>query len=188
MTGTFSIRFDFARPPDPRAIAEILGRSSFATLNRVSGRQRDRWRDLAARDAATFERYLANGDYDAVALDSKGKDLVASTEIETSLRDRPESPTAMFGYVVMPAAPIEDICALALALGVAAGFIAFEPSYGHAHRLAIGASRPMEREGLGDARWQGRRARDWHADQLATKVASVEWGAVPRGWPRDRAR
>lgn len=34
----------------------------------------------------------------------------------------------------------------------------------------------MEREGLGDERWRGRRARDWYGDQLATKIASVEWG------------
>lgn len=94
----------------------------------MSGRQRDRWKDHAASDAATIERYLASSDYDAVSIDPKGRDLVASAEIETSLRNRPESSTAMFGYVVMPTASIDDICALAVALDVAAGFIAFEPS------------------------------------------------------------
>ncbi|HEY0252304.1 MAG TPA: hypothetical protein VGC41_12305, partial [Kofleriaceae bacterium] len=176
MSNTFSIRFDFACPPDARRVAEVLARPSFRSLDRISGRVRDRWSDHVPSNAETIASYLANGTYDAVSLDSKGAELVASAEIETSLRNRNESLTAMLGYVVLPNANIDDVCALAVALDVSAGFIALEPSYGQAHRLAVGASRPKERDGLGDERWRGRRARDWYADQIETKVATVEWG------------
>ncbi len=67
-------------------------------------------------------------------------------------------------------------CELAAALQAGAGFVAAEPTYGLAHKLSIGASRPKERRGLSELRQRGRRARDWKSELLATQLATVEWG------------
>lgn len=184
MTATFAVRLDAARilQEDPGAamrIAEILSHPSFASLDRVAGRTKDRWMDRMPRSEETIGTYLAAPQFDAVSFESKGTELVASAEIETSLRSRTAGPTTLVGYVVCPVGAsverfVDDICDLAATFGTGAGFIAVEPSYGQAHRLAVGASRPREREGLSEDRQRARRARDWKSELLATKVAAVE--------------
>ncbi|MGN6108801.1 MAG: hypothetical protein ACTHU0_27090, partial [Kofleriaceae bacterium] len=188
MGATYSIRLDFGRVlhDDMRgaqAIADILAHPCFSNLDRVSARHNDRWTKYAKRTSQLLAQHLTDSSCDAVSLDTRrGRGLVASAEIESSLRTRAPSTTSLLGYVVLPVegtdptSTTKSICELAAALRAAAGFIAAEPDYGRAHRLAVGASRPKGRDGLAALRQRGRRARDWKSEQLATKIAAVEWG------------
>ena len=57
-----------------------------------------------------------------------------------------------------------------------AGFVAVEPTYGLAHRIAIGQSIPKDRVGLSAQRIAERRVRDFKSEQLDTRLAGLEWG------------
>lgn len=108
MTPTLSVRLDFSRElvKDDRGakhVADILSRPSFSALERVSGRQKDRWAKHVKKSSELIEQYVTDAAHDAISLDTKrGPELVASAEIETGLRGRATSPTALIGYVVMP--------------------------------------------------------------------------------------
>ncbi len=188
MSATFAVRLDFGRVilgdrEGAHRVAEILSKGPFSALERVSGRHNDHWATYGKTTAQIIEQHLSDPTFDAVSLQTKsGSELIASAEIETSLRARTSSPTALVAYITLPVdgtethAAILSICELAEALQTGAGFISVEPDYARAHRLAIGNSRPKERSGLSELRQRGRRARDWKSEQVGSKLATVEWG------------
>lgn len=187
---TLAIRLDYglvvsARPAVAREVATVLSRPVFARhLIRVSARRNDRWVDHAFGSIDTIEARLIDPRNESACLDNgRDGDLTATAEIQCGSFVRPKGPAAtrFMAYVAMPfvADDLEDVldgvCALAKILDVAAGFITLEPSYGLAHRAAIGGSEPVARSGLSERRTADRRAREWRDDELTSRVV-VEWG------------
>jgi hypothetical protein len=195
MSGTIAVRIDYGRSllddgAASKAVGEVLSRPCFSAFHRVSGRTKDRWSKHAEANAERNTRYLSDPAIDAVSLETKREDhLAASAEIENGLHGRsPSSPaTGMQGYVVIPfaASNIEAVVKgasdLAVALQAGAGFIALEPDYRAAKRLALNASRPQGRDGVSDDRLIARRGRAWKSDLIATHIAAVEWGTFLGG-------
>lgn len=191
-TPSLAVRLDYGTPlvgsPDSaRAVADVLVRPCFRELNRLSARRKDRWSKHAEPSAQTIAEYLTDASNDAISLDTRrGQELVASAEIENGVgrEAAPVSATRLQAYLAIPYAAsdleavLSGICDLASALGAAAGFVALEPDYGHAHRAAVSASRPKERTGLSEQRFRERRARLRYADRIGTELAGVEWGTV----------
>ncbi|MEO7732414.1 MAG: hypothetical protein ABIY55_15705 [Kofleriaceae bacterium] len=172
-------------PRASRAVAEVLVRPCFVELSCLSARRKDRWSKHAKPSVELISAYLADASNDAISLDTKrGGELVAGAELDNGV-GRPDAPvlaTRLAAYVVVPfvaaqlAEVVAGVCDLAAVLHAAAGFIALEPSYGLAHRVAVGGSRPKERVGLSPQRFRERRGRGHYDDRLATELAGVEWG------------
>ena len=189
MTQTLAIRIEHGvrlaeTPAAARSLAAILIRPCFAELARLSGRNKDRWSRQRKPDADAIVTYLLDASLDAIALDTpRSGDLVASAEIENGSRVRDMAPpeTRHSIVIALPLVPVEldavirSICELAGVVHAAAGFVALEPTYGLAHRVAVGGSRPKERPGISQQRFRERRGRGRHEDRLATELASVEW-------------
>jgi hypothetical protein len=190
MSSHLAIRLDhgttISREPDvARRVAQILTRPALAVLARVSARERDRWSKHAPATAETIEQYLTNEANDSVALDN-GRDgeLTASAEIESGPHLNVKAPPAVrfIAYLVLPyeAARLEEVLTaafdLATTMRATAGFVAVEPTYGLAHRVAIGQSIPKDRVGLSAQRIAERRVRDFKSEQLDSLLAGLEWG------------
>lgn len=188
--GSLALRLDYGEAPvsSPsvaRAVAEVLVRPCFAELNRLSARSKDRWSKHTKPSVELIAAYLTDPANDAISMDTKrGAELVAGAEIDNGI-SRPNAPvpqTRLAAYVAVPFVAAEldayvaSACDLAAALRAAAGFVALEPSFGLAHRVAVGGSRPKERLGLSQQRFRERRGRGHYDDRLATELAGVEWG------------
>jgi hypothetical protein len=190
MSSHLAIRLDhgttIARAPEvAHRVAQILTRPALAALARVSARQKDRWSKHAPATAETIEKYLTTEANDAVALDNgRAGELTASAEIESGPQLNVKAPPAVrfMTYLVVPydASTLEDVLTatfdLAAAVRATAGFVAVEPSYGLAHRTAVGQSIPKDRVGLSPQRIAERRVRDFKNEQLDTGLAGLEWG------------
>jgi len=189
---TLAIRLDYglvvsARPAVAHEIATLLSRPVFAKhLARVSARRNDRWVDHAFVSIDAIEARLIDPRNESACLDNgRDGDLTATAEIQCGSFLRPKAPAATryMAYIVVPfvADDLEDVidgvCELAKVVDAAAGFITLEPSYGLAHRAAIGGSEPVARIGLSDRRIGDRRAREWRDDELSSRVV-VEWGLL----------
>jgi len=172
-------------PAEARAVAEVLVRPCFATLSRVSGRQKDRWSRHGEPSVEAIASYLTDPSFDAVSLDTKrGQEIVATAQVDNGV-GRPGAPvpeTRCAATIAMPYASAEleavvaSVCDLARTVRAAAGFIALEPTYGFAQEVALGGSRPRERVGVSEQRFRERRGRGHYDDRLATELAGVEWG------------
>ena len=111
-------------------------------------------------------------------------ELTASAEIESGPDLNVKAPPAVrfIAYLVLPyeAARLEEVLTaafdLATTMRATAGFVAVEPTYGLAHRIAIGQSIPKDRVGLSAQRIAERRVRDFKSEQLDTRLAGLEWG------------
>lgn len=187
VSSMLAVRLDFERviagdATTAHRLAELLDRTSFSVFERIAGRIKDRWSKYVPRTGDGLVQHLLDPTLDAVSMESKGKDLIAAAEVQTRLRNREPGPTALHAHVVcpMPAdgidAFIDGVCGVAAALETGAGFVAMEPTFGLAHRIAVGSSRPKERDGLSPLRQCGRRARDWKSELIGTKLATLEWG------------
>ena len=191
-TPSLAVRLDYGaalagEPAIAREVAAILMRPCFAALSRLSARHKDRWSKHAKPSTESIASYLADASNDAVSLDTKrGQELVASAELENGVgrEAAPVPATRLQAYLAIPyvaddlKAVVMGILDLAAVLQAAGGFIALEPNYGLAHRAAIAASRPKERNGLSEQRFRERRARLRYADRISKELAGVEWGTV----------
>jgi hypothetical protein len=184
---TLAIRLDFAAVlVDDRhrceAVAEVLVRPCFAELERVSAHRGDRWIEHAEKSAAKIVEILQDRGNRAVAFDTKrNRQLVASGEIQNGTQDRAQSLTRFSAELVFPTPAdikeaMDSVLELAGWLQAGAGFVAVEPSYDLAHHVALGGSQPKLRPGLSERHAIERRGRDWHYQELATKLAGPEWG------------
>ncbi len=188
--GSLALRLDYGdalvgSPSAARAVAEVLVRPCFAALNRLSARHKDRWSKHTKPSVEIIVAYLTDPANDAISMDNKrGAELVAGAEIDNGI-SRPNAPvpqTRLAAYVAVPFVAAEldayvaSACDLAAALRATAGFVALEPSFGLAHRVAVGGSWPKERPGLSQQRFRERCGRGHYDDRLATKLAGVEWG------------
>ena len=110
--------------------------------------------------------------------------MTATAEVASGHNINLKSPTAtrFMTYLALPFEPpqLEGVlaaaCELAATFGVVAGFVSAEPSYGLAHRAAIGHSIPKERTGLSEHRLRERRLRDYKSELIDTRLAGIEWG------------
>ncbi len=190
MSSHLAIRLDhgttISREPDvAHRVAQILTRPALAALSRVSAREKDRWSKHAPATAETVELYLTNETNDSIALDNgRSGELNASAEIESGphLNAKALRAVRFIAYLVLPydAAKLEEVLTaafnLATAIRATAGFVAVEPTYGLAHRTAIGQSIPKDRVGLSAQRIAERRVRDFKSEQLESRLAGLEWG------------
>lgn len=107
---------------------------------------------------------------------------MADAEIRNGARGTNGGATRFDSQLVFPVDPttveptISAVCELADALDVGAGFVAVEPTYHHAHRLALGLSKPPARRGVSTRRRIERRGRDWHQWDRERLLAGPEWG------------
>jgi hypothetical protein len=173
------------QPRAAHAVGEILVRPCFGKLRRLSARRRDRWSKYTKPSAEQIAAYLGDVSNDAISLDSgRSGELVAGAEIENGVGREAARvfATRLQGYIVVPHTPgdieavVTGVCDLASVLGVSAGFIALETSYGLAHRAVVMGSRPKERVGLSQQRLRERRGRHHYDDRLVAELAGVEWG------------
>lgn len=184
----FAIRLDFGLslrdgPAAARKVGEILARPCFASLDRVSGRWKARRHKHAKLSADTITAYLLEPKYDAVSLDNRGKELLASGEVENGYRNRTTEPAAtrFFAFLAIPfddahvAATLQGVRDLAAAIEAGAGFVALGPNHGLASDVAH-EGLPKAHPGLSDRRTRERKARPWKWDLLDTHLAGVEWG------------
>lgn len=190
MSSHLAIRLDhgttISREPDvAHRVAQILTRPALAVLARVSAREKDRWSKHAPATAETIEQYLTNETNDSIALDNgRAGELTASAEIESGphLNVKAAPAVRFIAHLVLPydAAKLEEVLTaafdLATTIRATAGFVAVEPTYGLAHRIAIGQSIPKDRVGLSAQRIAERRVRDFKSEQLDTRLAGLEWG------------
>ncbi len=190
MSMHIAIRLDhgttIARSPEvARRIAAAITRPELSILSRVSARKLDRWSKHTPATPESIERYLLDLENDSVALDNgRAGELTATAEIESGINaNLKASPLVRYmAYIAVPleSAQFEGVLGaafdVATAVSATAGFVTTEPTYGLAHRTAIGHSIPMERPGLSDQRIRERRVRDFKNEQLDTRLAGVEWG------------
>ena len=190
MATTLAIRLDYGialvdHPDAAHRIGEIIARSCFAVLQRTSVRKLDRWSQYEQTSAEIVTKYLLDRSNDSVSFDNGRKgELVATADIQCGQRVRPKGPsiTRWFCYIAMPLdlpqleAVLRGVFDLAAAVQAAVGFVAAEPDYGLAQRLAVGTFKPKPRRGLSDRRRRERRARDRKDDHIDTQLAGVEWG------------
>src|SRR5678815_3084426 len=184
---TLAVRFDFfAALVDEhercRRVAAILMRPCFSLLERVSAHRGDRWLDHTEKSETKIVEILQDGSNRAVALETKRRrPLAANAEVQNGTQDRAETPTRFRAKLVFPVpADVEGtvtaLIDLASTLRAGAGFVAAEPTYDLAHHLALGGSKPKMRPGLSERHAIERRGRDWHYQELPTKLAGPEWG------------
>jgi len=172
-------------PAIAHRVAESVLRPALSIFTRLSGRKLDRWSKHAPATVATLETYLRDAQNDSVALDNgRAGKLTATAGIESGPDLNAKSPPAsrFMTYFALPFEPdqFEDVLSamfeVAVAVRVAAGFIAIESSYGHAHRTAVGHSIPNPRAGLSETRIRERRVRDYKNELIDTRLAGLEWG------------
>jgi hypothetical protein len=185
---TFAIHLDFAAAlvadaDRSRRVAAILMRPCFAGLERLYAHRGDRWVSQTDRSETRIVEVLLDRSNKAASFETKrNREMNASAEIQNGTQDREETPTRFYAELCFPVSPSEveatvmAVGELAAVLDSSAGFIAVEPSYELAHKLAVGGSKPLMREQLSRQRAIARRGRDWHYKELATKVSGLEWG------------
>ena len=184
---TLAVRFDFAvalveDEQRCRRVAEILMRPCFRDLERASAHRGDRWVQHAPKSADAIVSILQDPKNAAVSFDTKrGKDLVASGEIRNGTREINQGATRFYADLVFPVpedleATTAALCELADALDTGAGFVAGEPDYAYAQKVALGGFNPKLRPGLSTRRAIERRGRDWHQWQRHNELAGPEWG------------
>ena len=163
-------------------MAETLVWPELAILSPVSARRLDRWSKHAP---ATVASYLGDEKNDSVSLDNgRAGELTASAEIETGTRINVGSPpaTRFMAYLALPLdmngleGVLDATLALAAKLSVSTGFVTVEPTYGLAHRTAVGHSIVKERSGLSLHRMRERHVRDYKNELTDTQLSGVEWG------------
>lgn len=190
MAAHLAIRFDYGSVISQdrdvaHRVAELVTRPPLAMLHRVSARKLDRRSKHAPATPATIAQYLSDTSNDAVSLDNgRAGELTATAEIESGANANVKSPAAtrFIAYLAiqLDASQTEAVLAvvfdLAAALRIAAGFVTVEPTYGLAHRAAVGHSIPRERSGLSGQRIRERRVRDYKNELIDTRLAGVEWG------------
>lgn len=190
MTPSLAIRIEHGlrlieSPAAAKAVAEILVRPCFSELARLSGRHKDRWSRHTKPTADAVLGYLTDSSFDAAAFDTpRGREIAASAEVENGVRVR-EMAVPQTRYSIVVAMPlvateltlvVDSVCELAAAVHAAAGYIALEPRYGLAHKVAIPGSRPHERVGLSEQRFRERRGRGRYEDRIVAELAGIEWG------------
>jgi len=185
---TWAIRLDFAvalvdDEPRCRRVAEILVRACFHELNRLSIHRGDRWIEHGPVTVERIIKILLDRDNKSATLETgRGRELAANAEILNGTYASNEGDTRFNSELVFPLeqghveAVVSSICELAAVLGTGAGFLAIEPDYHKAHRLALGLFKPQERPALSERRRIERRGRDWHRSERQTLLAGPEWG------------
>jgi hypothetical protein len=184
---TLAARFDFTAAlvqdaQRSRRVAGVLMYPCFRDLERVSAHHGDRWVQHAPKSADAIVAILRDPKNSAVSFDTKrGKELVAGGEIKNGTRETSEGATRFYGVLEFPMptdveAATAALCELADALDTGAGFIAGEPDYAYAQKVALGGFNPKLRPGLSTRRAIERRGRDWHYQQLHNELAGPEWG------------
>ncbi len=170
-------------------VSEIIARPCFSeSLTRVSARRLDRWVGHRKSTGESINAALLDPRNEAISFDNgRVGERTASAEVQSGPMVRPKAvglSTRYMAYVAMSHlsadldARIAGFCDLAGALEAAAGYIAVEPDYSHAHEVAIGCRRPRERAGLSVQRFRERRGRDWKSELIHTKVSGIEWMTV----------
>lgn len=183
---TLAVRYDFAAAlvedvERRRRVAEILMRPCFDALDRVSADRGGRWFGHTPKSAEAIAAILQDRENLALSLDTgRGRQIAASAQIKTGAREASSGALPHYGYVAIPApgpdATIAALLDLADALDAGAGFIATEPSYDLAQKVALGGFNPPLRPGLSTRHAIERRGRDWYAKQLHSELAGPEWG------------
>jgi hypothetical protein len=191
---TLAIRFDYGgaalceKSAAARRVADILVEPCFSgCLRRVSAKRLDRWVGHKRASATAIAETLLDRRNEAASLDNgRSGELIASAEIDCGPMVRPKGPplSRYMAALVVPLVSAQRdeltraVCDLAIALDVAAGFVALDSRYGLAHRIALGGARPLERVGLSDQRRRERQGRAWKDDLLHTHVSGIEWMTV----------
>lgn len=187
MPPTLVIQIEHAlRPASWRAqtVAEILARSCFASLGRVSYRRKDRWSGYKSASAEIMATYLADPENHDLGLDSgRSGDLSASATITTGVLQRTwtPGPALLLSHVLVPydatltADRITAACELFEALEGASGAITVEPDHDSAQRFALGGN-PKARAGLSEQHRKERKVHGLHDGELPTRLSGPEWG------------
>lgn len=186
MSASFAVRLDYSVSlQDDRdmavRVAGILSRNTFKQLERVRADSPRQESDRFPNDIDTIVRLATDKTFRSLSFESSGRELIAGARLDTVNARGTPGATPLSCAIARRVgddseAFVSDVCALADALGAAAGFIAIEPRFLLAYKLASGGSIPDARDGLAELRRVGRRGYDFHSERIATSLATIEWG------------
>jgi hypothetical protein len=181
---SLAVRLDYARPIEMNErgtrILAILGQPPLGLSLVAALTEKARTKYERATESL-LSSFVDTASYLDLSFESPatGLEYRAALALRPQRYDRGPCPLKFSGVFPLPTNPepvVSLITQLAEALDACAGFVACEPSPGLAHSLAVGSGMPTKRDGLSDERRRARRAHDkWH-EQVAAKIATVEWG------------